>query len=101
MDCFIKVNTKVDICNQYKLHKAYPNPFNPSTTISFEIPALAHVTLEVYDILGKKVDIIANEQYSAGYYSVKWNATKHSSGVYIYRLQVGQYQFVNKCLLIR
>lgn len=69
---------------------SYPNPFNPVTTISYQLVEDAHVTLEVFDIMGRRVAALVNEEKSAGYYSVQWNGRDDlnhslSSGVYLYR----------------
>jgi hypothetical protein len=69
----------------FTLHQNYPNPFNPTTTINFGLPEPAHVSLVVYDVLGRTVAELANELYEAGYQSVTWNASSVSSGVYFAR----------------
>ncbi|MHA1974399.1 MAG: PKD domain-containing protein [Candidatus Hodarchaeales archaeon] len=72
--------------NAYALHQNYPNPFNPTTEISFNLPKGSYVTLEVYNISGQKVAVLADGQYSAGQHSVSWDASKVSSGIYLYKL---------------
>jgi hypothetical protein len=67
---------------QYAFHSAYPNPFNPSTQINFDLPEDGFVALSVYDVLGRKVADLANSNYVAGYHSVLWNAASVSSGMY-------------------
>ena len=64
---------------------AYPNPFNPSTQINFDLPEGAFVLLNVFDVLGRKVGELANGNYAAGYHSTTWNASNISSGVYFAR----------------
>jgi hypothetical protein len=66
----------------FDLHEAYPNPFNPSTQITFDLPEDGFVALSVYDVLGRKVADLANSNYVAGYHSVVWNAANISSGMY-------------------
>jgi Secretion system C-terminal sorting domain len=66
----------------YELYNNYPNPFNPSTTINYSIPKQSYITLKVYDILGKEIETLVNEEKSAGYYQVEFNATNLPSGVY-------------------
>jgi hypothetical protein len=70
----------------YSLSQNYPNPFNPATTIRFGLPAVSHVTLKIYDVLGREVATLVNEHRAPGYYEYKWNAGRMSSGVYIYRI---------------
>jgi hypothetical protein len=71
----------------YTLRQNYPNPFNPSTTISYQLSELSHVTLTVYDVLGREVETLANGVKQAGQYTAVWNAARYASGVYFYRLQ--------------
>jgi hypothetical protein len=66
----------------------YPNPFNPTTTINYQLPQDGFVTIKVYDLLGKEVAVLVNENKSAGYYKVDFNANKLTSGVYVYTIQV-------------
>ena len=85
----------------FELYQNYPNPFNPSTKISYSIPKLGFVTLKVYDILGREVGNLVNEEKNAGNYEVEFNGNNLSSGIYIYKLQVGNYHSVKKMLLIK
>jgi hypothetical protein len=71
----------------FVLSQNFPNPFNPTTTISYQLPVNSHVTLKVFDILGREVATLVNEQRSAGSYSVQWNASRFSSGVYLVRME--------------
>ncbi len=73
------------IPSAYALHAAYPNPFNPSTEIKFDLPEDGHITLAVYDMLGRKVADLVNSNYAAGYHSATWNANEIASGVYFAR----------------
>jgi hypothetical protein len=83
----------------FVLYQNYPNPFNPSTTITFAIPRLAFVTLEVYDLLGQRVALLASEVLPAGTFKIIWNAGDHPSGVYFYRLRAGDFVQANKLIL--
>lgn len=85
----------------YKLEQNYPNPFNPSTTISFQIPIASKVSLKVYDVLGREVETLVNENKPAGKYSINFNADKLASGVYLYRLQAGNYIESKKMILLK
>jgi len=91
----------VNLPESYRLHQNFPNPFNPETTINFEIPIAAHVTLEVYDITGQLIEILLNNQMSPGYHSVNWIAGDYASGVYLCRLTAGNYIFTKKMLLVK
>lgn len=85
----------------YQLGQNYPNPFNPSTIIEYTLPAIANVSLSVYNLLGEVVSTLVNERKASGTYRVEWNAESVTSGVYFYRLQTEQYTEVKKMLLIR
>ena len=106
----LEVNTAVDneknIVKQFKLEQNYPNPFNPSTVIRYEIPDQVRsesnlVTLKVYDLLGKEVAALVNEEKPAGYYKVKFDGSDLASGMYIYRLTAGKFSSVRKMLLLK
>lgn len=86
---------------EYCLFTNYPNPFNPSTTFSYQLPRESTVSLSVYDVSGRLVETIVNTTQSAGAYSLQWNAGHYSSGIYFYQLQAGEFQQVKKCLLIK
>ena len=77
------------------------NPFNPSTTIRFGLPAPTHVLLTVFNTLGQQVAQLVNEEAEAGYHEVKFEASGISSGVYLYRMQSGSYVETKKLLLVR
>ncbi len=85
----------------FSLSQNYPNPFNPSTTIRFEIAKPDVVTLKVYDVLGREVATLVNEQMSAGNYSISFNAANLASGTYVYRLQVGNFVSTKKMNLTK
>ena len=85
----------------YSLAAAYPNPFNPSTTISFAIPADTDVSIAVYNLQGRQIASLASGSYDAGYYSVIWNADIHSSGVYFVKMVAGSYVNTQKLMLVK
>jgi hypothetical protein len=85
----------------FKLQQNYPNPFNPETKISYTISVKGLVTLKVFDIMGKEVATLVNEQQTAGYYTVNFNASVLSSGVYFYRIQSENLMQVKKMTLIK
>ena len=97
-----------DVPTSFSLSQNYPNPFNPSTTIRYQIPVVdalspaeVHVTLKIYDLLGKEVATLVNEEKSTGTYTIKFDGSKLSSGVYFYRLQAGNFISTKKLVLLR
>jgi hypothetical protein len=82
-------------------HQNYPNPFNPKTIINYELPITNYVDISIYNLLGQKVATLVNERQQAGFHQVEWDASRFSSGVYYYRLEVGQFQEVKKMILLR
>ena len=85
----------------FSLTQNYPNPFNPSTTIRYEIPENQFVTLKVYDLLGKEVATLVNEEKQAGSYSVDFDASNLTTGMYIYKIQTGDFVDTKKMILIK
>jgi hypothetical protein len=87
----------------FVLEQNYPNPFNPSTVIAFQIPMDSHVTLQVFDILGKKVATLVDEEKTAGKYSVELSANKFNltSGMYVYAINAGDYSSAKKFILMK
>lgn len=82
------------IPTNYSLSQNYPNPFNPETAISFQLSAFSHVTLKVFDVLGREVETLINEDKFAGEHTVKFNGSNLASGMYIYQINIGNGQFV-------
>ncbi|CUU06790.1 Por secretion system C-terminal sorting domain-containing protein [Candidatus Kryptobacter tengchongensis] len=89
------------IPNNYQLYQNYPNPFNPATKIEFEIPQKEHVKLTIYDILGREVMKVFEDEISAGRYSISVDMSGYPSGVYFYRLEAGKFVSVKKMMLIK
>ena len=83
------------------LAQNYPNPFNPSTTIHYDLSVTSHVQLDVYDVLGQIIDRLVDDRQNAGTYSVKWDASRVSSGIYFYCLRAGEFQETRKMVLVR
>jgi len=100
----VQVETRPEV---YALADNYPNPFNPETTLKYQLPESADVTLEIYNMLGQVVRTLVNEQQSAGRYSIQWDARNDnghslSSGIYFYRIQAGgEFAGVKKMLLVK
>ena len=87
--------------NQFSLKQNYPNPFNPSTTIDYSLAKPGNVKISVYDITGSKVATIVNENKPAGNYSVQFNGIRLTSGIYLYRLESGNYSASRKFILMK
>jgi hypothetical protein len=85
----------------YALSQNYPNPFNPSTIIRYALPAAGMTSMKVYNILGQEVATLVNEIQAAGSYSVRFNASALSSGVYFFRVQSGSFTAVKKMMLVK
>ena len=94
-------NIGTEMPDKYELYQNYPNPFNPTTNIRFDITNASDVKLTVYDILGKEVAVLVNENLNAGSYEVDWNATQNVSGVYLYSIETDNFVAVKKMLLIK
>ena len=90
----------------FALHQNYPNPFNPITSFRYELPEKSHVTIEIYDMLGREVRTLVNTTQDAGFNSVIWNATNDygkpvSAGVYLYQIQAGEFVQTRKMVLLK
>jgi hypothetical protein len=94
-------NEKPGVPVSFKLDQNYPNPFNPSTTINYSIPKESMVTLKIFNILGQEVKTLVNENKSAGNYSIRFNASSLSSGIYFYSIKAGNFYQVKKMLLLK
>ncbi len=90
-----------EIPSSFKLDQNYPNPFNPVTKIRYSLPHLSDVSLMVYNILGQEVITLVNEQQPAGNYEVSFDATSLTSGIYLYKIQAGEYNNTKKMILLR
>jgi hypothetical protein len=86
---------------EYNLSQNYPNPFNPSTTINYSVPRQSHVTIKVFDALGKEISTLVNKEKSVGNYSVEFNASRLTSGIYFCRMHAGDFVEIKKLLLIK
>jgi hypothetical protein len=85
----------------FSLHQNYPNPFNPVTVISFDVPKNSNVSVNVYDINGKFVGTVINEDLKAGSYQYAYDASKLASGVYFYKLTAGSFVDTKKMILVK
>ena len=89
------------IVSNFKLFQNFPNPFNPSTTISYDLPTNDFVTLKIYDVLGNEITTLINEEQQAGFHKIDFNASSLSSGMYFYTLQSNNKTLTNKMILIK
>ncbi len=89
------------IANNFNLEQNYPNPFNPSTTINYTLAERSAVTLKVYDVIGNEVATLVNSTQEAGKHNVKFDASKLSSGLYIYTINTGNFTSSRKMMLLK
>lgn len=89
------------IPTEYNLNQNFPNPYNPITTIKYQIPEFSFVTLKVYDVLGNEVAILVNEEKPIGNYGIEFDATTLPSGIYFYRLRAGDFIETKKMILLK
>lgn len=85
----------------FELRQNFPNPFNPAATIQFRLPVGGHVYIGVYDILGRRVAMLANGLFTAGSHSLQFDAENLASGLYLYRLQAGEVTISRKMMLVK
>lgn len=85
----------------FKLEQNYPNPFNPSTIIKFAVPERSNVLIKIYDILGGEVATLVDEELDTGWYERSFNASSIASGVYIYRMNAGNFISTKKMLMVK
>jgi len=99
-----EVRISVNPPDRFELFQNYPNPFNPSTVIGYQLSAVSRVSLRIYDLLGREVATLVDQDKPAGYHQETWNATPYSSGMYIYQLAYtdpqGNRQFHRKTMLL-
>ncbi len=85
----------------FSLSQNYPNPFNPSTVIKYSLPEKSNVSIKIYDMLGQEVATLVNEVKNAGTYQVNFDASGLTSGMYIYKIQAGDYVSSKKMMLLK
>ena len=95
------INKRPNYPFQYKLYQNYPNPFNPSTKIRFTISKSEKVRIEVFNLLGQKIETLINKQMPTGLHEIDYNVTELSSGIYLYRIKAGEFQEVRKMILLK
>jgi hypothetical protein len=85
----------------YVLHQNYPNPFNPITNIRFEISKDDFVTLKIFNVTGKEITVLVNEELKRGVFKITFNGKKLTSGIYFYRIESGDYKETKKMVLLK
>lgn len=101
MTTSIERSVNANLPDKFQLKQNYPNPFNPTTNITYTVPTANQVTLRVYNVLGQLVATLVNKKQVAGRYTVSYDASKLSSGMYLYRLKAGKYEMSKKMMLIK
>lgn len=99
IDRTVGVDEGKEIPTEFALYQNYPNPFNPTTLIKYDLPVGGLVTLKVFDVLGREVLTLVNEEKEAGKHTVLFNSQNLSNGVYFYSLKTAQFNSVKKMLL--
>jgi hypothetical protein len=89
------------IPESFELSTAYPNPFNPTTTLSFAIPIDSKVSLSIYNMQGREVSTLIDANMDAGYHSIVWDANSYASGVYFVKMMAGEFVNIQKLMLIK
>jgi hypothetical protein len=97
----VEESVPTGVPEEFALRQNYPNPFNPSTQIAYQIPAASHVRLALYDLLGREVTLLVDEQKAAGRYTVQLNAAGLASGPYVYRMTAGGFLQARRMMLVR
>jgi hypothetical protein len=87
--------------DKFVLNQNYPNPFNPTTILSYNLKTDANVKLTVYNVVGQSVRVLVDEHQSAGYYEISFDASDLPAGIYLYKLQVGEYSSVKRMTLVK
>ena len=102
----LSLGEEIGLPKEFALRQNYPNPFNPLTTINYDLPENTHVRLVVYDIMGREIVNLVNQQQDAGYKSVRWNGRNNSgqvvsAGMYIFSIHAGDYRAIKKMILLK
>ncbi|MCF8242229.1 MAG: carboxypeptidase regulatory-like domain-containing protein [Melioribacteraceae bacterium] len=98
---YVEEEIKEIIPDQFTLKNNYPNPFNPTTTIGFDIPTQSYVKLTVYNLIGEEITTLVNKTLDAGTYNYTFDASNLNSGIYFYQLQAGEFNSVRKMILMK
>jgi hypothetical protein len=97
----VNLEKQSDVISAYSLLQNYPNPFNPVTQISYTIPKDGFVVVKVFDVLGREVVTLINEEKPAGVYTVSFDASSLASGIYFYTITAGSFNQTRKMILVK
>ncbi len=97
----IEMNSELTTPGSFILHQNYPNPFNPATSIRFDLTQASNVRLAVYDMLGREINVLVNQNLTAGTHNITFNASDLSSGIYFYKLEAGSFRDIKKMTLVK
>ncbi len=97
----VDINEEFNLPQEFSLSGNYPNPFNCSTVISYELKQPTAIRLDIYDLLGRRIETLVNEYQQAGQHRITWDATGVNSGVYFYKMQTNEYTEMNKMILLK
>jgi hypothetical protein len=97
---------QAEIPKEFELRQNYPNPFNPNTVIEYALPKSAHVTIEIYNLLGQKINVLVDEDQKVGFYRLGWDGKDKdggelASGIYFYRIQAGDFVKCKKMIMLK
>jgi len=95
------IQTETDKINEFMLAQNFPNPFNPETTIKYNIPMDSYVTIKVFDVLGNEIETLVDKELEAGNHEITWQGNQVPSGVYFYQISAGKFKSVKKMLLLK
>jgi len=95
------IDDQENMVKKFTLQQNYPNPFNPKTTIAFELPRASEVNISVFNLLGENLMTLINQKMKAGYHTIEWNATDLPTGIYLYKIEAGNFTDVKKSVLLK
>ena len=103
---FVSIDESNQLPTAFNLYNNYPNPFNPTTQIRYDLPEDARVSITIYDLMGRSIKSLVHSNQTAGYHSVRWDATSDmgegvSAGMYIYTIQAGEFRQTKKMVLLK
>ena len=98
---YVSVDDDEIMPGAYQLSQNFPNPFNPATTINYQLPVSSHVTLTITDMMGRELAVLVNDEQHAGSHQIEWDARNYPSGTYFYRLHAGSFVSVKQMILVK